>query len=191
METLNPSNKALADFVYDYPDLAVKLLNKHGYPIRMSTATLPKINRLIFSAIYLHQDSALAADIDDAIQNEGNSNYVVALVIAAVTLVSSLIGTFEGKSEAKRQRELARNVAMADLAQQEKIQYENIRTQAETDRIKILANTLLDYRTTLQKESTIRLRDTWLYLLGIGVSMGIFYGLFLITSTNKPKPNVV
>jgi hypothetical protein len=44
-----------------------------------------------------------------------------------------------------------------------------------------LANSLLAYRQTLQLESTARLKDTWLYVTGLGIGMGIFYGLYLFT----------
>lgn len=176
---VHPSTEAISNFVYYYPDLAVVMLNKHGYPIDMATATLPMINELVFKALYNNQDIDLAKAIDEAIANDGNSNFVM-LALAGLSAVTSLVGTFTGKSEAKKQRALLKNLALADLAQQQKIQYENIRTAAETDRIKILTNTLESYRTTLQKESTIRLRDTWIYITAIAVGMGIFYGILLI-----------
>jgi hypothetical protein len=40
----------------------------------------------------------------------------------------------------------------------------------------------LAYRTTLQKESTARLKDTWLYVTGLGIGLGILYGVYLIGS---------
>lgn len=181
MQNTSGSTKILSDLVYKHPDLVVKALNKNDYKIDMATATLPKINEMLFTALYMDQNKKLASDIDQLINNEGYSN-IVPLVLAGVSLASSLVGTFVGKSEAKKQRRLLQDIALADLANREKIEFENIRTQAETDRIKILANTLESYRTTLQKESTVRLKDTWIYIAGTGIIMSIFYGLFLIKS---------
>lgn len=181
MEAIHPSTQVLSDFIYYYPEVVVKILNKNGYPIDMKTATLTKINRLVFEGLYYKEDIQLANDLDLAIQNEGQSGFIT-IILAAVALISSLIGTFSAKSSAKKQRELLKNLALADLAHQEKIQYENIRTQAETDRIEILSRTLLDYRKALQTESTARIKDTWLYLTALGIGMGIFYGLYLITA---------
>jgi hypothetical protein len=64
----------------------------------------------------------------------------------------------------------------------EKLAEEKIRAEQETARLQILANTLLAYRETLQKESTARLKDTWLYVTGLGIGLGILYGVYLIGS---------
>jgi hypothetical protein len=41
---------------------------------------------------------------------------------------------------------------------------------------------LLEYRKSLQSESTARLKDTWIYVAGLGIGMGSFYGLYLMFS---------
>ena len=64
----------------------------------------------------------------------------------------------------------------------EKLFYEKIRAEQETARLQILTNTLLAYRTTLQKESTARIKDTWLYVTGLGIGLGILFGVYLIGS---------
>lgn len=110
----------------------------------------------------------------------------VAVGVGAVASIgSALIGSNRAKREAQKQRQLMWNMKMAELATQEKLQYEQIRTQAETDRIKILANSLEKYREALQKESTIRLRDTWIYVAGLGSGIGAIYGIYLIGSKSK------
>jgi hypothetical protein len=110
----------------------------------------------------------------------------VAVGVGAVASIgSAIIGSSRAKREAKKQRQLMWNIKMAELATQEKLQYEQIRTQAETERIKILANSLEKYREALQKESTIRLRDTWIYVAGLGSGIGAIYGVYLIGSKSK------
>ena len=179
MQKLDPTTKILTDFIYYYPEIAVDMLNKRGYSIDKETATLRQINELVFKALYLDNNEGLASDIDDFVSNGGYKNFAMA-VIAGVSALSSLMGTFGGAAAAAKQRELLKNLALADLAQQEKLQFENIRTQAETERIKILLNSNLEYRKTLQSEATIRLRDTWIYMAAVGCIMAIFYGLYLV-----------
>jgi hypothetical protein len=70
---------------------------------------------------------------------------------------------------------------VANLASQEKLKYEELKLLGETERTKILANSLKDYKIALQKEGTQRLKDTWLYLVGAGLGISLFYGLFLFT----------
>lgn len=178
--------KKVSDFIYNYPDVAVVLLNKHGYAIDMDKASLSQINELIFTALFLNNDINLAQDIESHINNEGYNNIIPLVVAGGVSLVSSLIGSFSAKKTAQRQLAVQKQIALANLSMEEKLKLEEIRTNAETDRTKILANSLQEYRIALQKEGTARLKDTWLYLTGIGISIGIITGiLFLIPSKSN------
>jgi len=109
----------------------------------------------------------------------------VAVAGIAVSLGTSLLGSSRAKKEAEKQRQLMWNLKVAEIASNEKLVYEQIRTQGETARIEILANSLGKYREALQKESTIRLRDTWIYVAGIGCGTGIIYGVYLMSSKSK------
>ena len=73
-------------------------------------------------------------------------------------------------------------MALAQLSMNEKLAVEKIRAEQETARLTILTNTILEYRITLQKESTARLKDTWLYVTALGIGLGILYGVYLIGS---------
>jgi hypothetical protein len=109
----------------------------------------------------------------------------VAVAGIAVSIGTSLLGSSRAKKEAQKQRQLMWNLKVAEIASNEKLVYEQIRTQGETARIEILANSLGKYREALQKESTIRLRDTWIYVAGIGCGTGIIYGVYLMSSKSK------
>ena len=109
----------------------------------------------------------------------------IAVAGMVVSLGSALIGSSRAKKEAEKQRQLMWNLKLAEIASNEKLVYEQIRTQSETARIEILANSLGKYREALQKESTIRLRDTWIYVAGIGCGTGIIYGVYLMSSKSK------
>jgi hypothetical protein len=106
----------------------------------------------------------------------------IAVAGIAVSVGTSFFSAGQASKQAEKQRELAWNMHLLDLAEQEKISMEQIRTTAETDRIKILSDSLEKYREALQKESTIRLRDTWIYVAGLGAGTGVLYGLFLMGS---------
>ena len=180
MEKLTTSEQKVADFIYYHPDVVVKILNDHGYNIAINTATLPEINELTYKAIFIDNNVEFANALDSAIANDGYSSIIPLLVTVGASVVSSLISGVFGNSQAKKQRELQKNIALADMAQNEKLAMEKIRAESETARTKILANTLESYRTTLQKESTARLKDTWIYVTGLGIGIGVIYGIYLL-----------
>ena len=106
-----------------------------------------------------------------------------------VSIGTSFLGAESAKKEGQKQRELMWNLKMAEIASNEKIAYEQIRTQNETERIRILADSLRLYREALQKESTIILRDTWIYVAGLWCGTGVIYGLFLMYSKSNSNAN--
>ena len=179
MDNTNAIDKKINDFIYDYPDVAVVILQQFGYDIELKTATLPQITKLVYTALYINQDEEFGQALDNAIINEGQNNVVVAI---AGALIGSVVGGLFGASEGTKNRDLQKKLALANLSMQEKLAEEKIRAEQETARLQILANTLLAYRETLQKESTARLKDTWLYVTGLGIGLGILYGVYLIGS---------
>ena len=179
MDNTNAIDKKINDFIYDYPDVAVVILQQFGYDIDLQTATLPQITKLVYSALYINQDEEFAQALDNAMANNGESNVVGAIVGA---IAGSVIGGIFGASEGNKNRVLQKKIALAQLSMSEKLAEEKIRAEQETARLQIMANTLLAYRETLQKESTARLKDTWLYVTGLGIGLGILYGVYLIGS---------
>lgn len=178
MEQLSVEEQKIADFIYSHPDLVVIILKNNGYRISMKTATLSKINKLVYKAIFIDNNNAFANDLDNAINNEGYSGFVV---MAVVGIASSLISGIFGAKKAKKERELQKNIALAQISQNEMLVMEKLRAESETNRTQILSNSLLAYRDTLQNQSTIRLKDTWMYVVGLGISIGIVYGVFLLS----------
>lgn len=182
MEKTTAIDKKINDFIYEKPDVAVVILQQFGYDIDLQTATLTQITKLVYSALYISQDEAFAQALDNAITNDGQNNIVPLVAGAAISLAGSVIGGLFGKSEGEKNRELQKRLTLAQLSMSEKLAEEKIRAEQESARLNILANTILEYRKTLQKESTARLRDTWLYVTGLGIGMGILYGVYLIGS---------
>jgi len=179
MENTTAIDKKINDFIYDKPDVAVVILQQFGYDINLKTATLPQITKLVYTALYISKDEPFAQALDNAMANDGQSNIIPML---AVAVVSSIISGVLGASEGDKNRDLQKKLALAQLSMDEKLSEEKIRADQETARLGILANTLLAYRTTLQKESTARIKDTWLYVTGLGIGLGILYGVYLIGS---------
>jgi hypothetical protein len=178
MNEITPIDKQINDFIYDKPDVAVVLLQQFGYNIELKTATLSQIIKLVYTALYINQDKPFAEALDSAIANDGELN-VVAII---ASIISSAIGGVVAMSEGNKNRALQKKLVLAQLSVDEKLSEEKIRAEQETARLGILVNSLLEYRKTLQKESTIRLRDTWLYVTGLGIGLGILYGVYLIGS---------
>lgn len=182
MDNTNAIDKKINDFIYEKPDVAVVILQQFGYDINLKTATLPQITKLVYTALYINQDKPFAEALDNAIANDGENNVVAGIVVA---IASSVIGGVFGGIEGDKNRDLQKKLALAQLSMEEKLSEEKIRAEQETARLNILANTLLAYRSTLQKESTARLKDTWLYVTGLGIGLGILFGVYLIGTSSK------
>ena len=178
MNEITPIDKKINDFIYDKPDVAVVLLQQFGYNIKLKTATLPQITKLVYTALYINQDKPFSEALDSAIANDGELNIVA--IIASI--IGSSIGGVIAMSEGNKNRDLQKKLALAQLSMDEKLSEEKIRAEQEIARLQILANTILSYRETLQKESTARLKDTWLYVTGLGIGLGILFGVYLIGS---------
>jgi hypothetical protein len=111
----------------------------------------------------------------------------VAVAGIGVSVITSVIGGAKAKKEAKKQRELQKAMFLANLTSQEKLKYEELKLLGETERTKILADSLLGYKIALQKESTQRLKDTWIYVAGSGLGISLIYGVALIGGSYKKQ----
>jgi hypothetical protein len=180
MENLSPEEQRISDFIYNKPEVVVMMLNHHNYNISMDTATLSKINELVFKALYIDNNMDFAKDFDSAIANDG----FLGFVMIAIAVVSAVVTAIMASDKAKKERALQKAISMANLSQNEALAMEELRADSETDRTKILTNSLLDYRNSLQLQSTIQLKDTWVYLLGLTVAGSLIYTIFLL-SENK------
>ena len=177
MEKLSPNVQKISDFIYQKPEIVAMLLNQHGYDINIDKATLQQINQNTFEALY-SGNMEFAQSLDEAIENDGYLGVVATLAIA---VGSSIVSGILGSNEASKARELQKNIALSQMALTEKLSMEQLKAQSEGQRANILLNSALEYRKLLQVESTARLKDTWIYVLGLGLSMGLFYGIYLIS----------
>ena len=180
MEKLGTAEQKLADFIYEKPEVVVKLLQKYGYDISVKTATLSQIYDLTFKAIIVDSNVGLTNDLSVAYDTdmELNAGAIVGAVIGAFT---SLITAQMQSDTAKKNRQAQYNITLATLSSDEKLANEKLRSDTENARTGILANSLLQYRQSLQTESTARLKDTWLYVTGLGIGLGIIFGVYLIS----------
>jgi hypothetical protein len=184
MEKPTAIDKKINDFIYDKPDVVVVILQQYGYDIDLKTATLPQITKLVYTALYINQDEPFAKALENSMLNDGQNN-ILPLVAIGISVLSSVASGFLGASEGEKNRELQKKLALAQLSMDEKLSEEKIRADQETARLGILANTLLAYRNTLQKESTARIKDTWLYVTALGIGLGILFGVYLIGTSSK------
>lgn len=178
MNEITQINQKINNFIYDKPDVVVVILQQFGYKIKLKTATLNQITKLVYTALYINQDKPFTEALESAIANNGELNIIP--IIAAV--FSSVIGGVVAMSEGDKNRELQKQLALAQLSMSEKLTEEKIRSDQEIARLTIMANSITENRKTLYKESTIRLRDTWLYVTGLGIGLGILFGVYLIGS---------
>jgi len=182
MEDLTTVDNKINDFIYYKPDVAVVLLQQFGYDINLKTATLTSIIDKVYNALYVKKDKSFEDALIQSINNEGEQNIIPIVVGIASSVVGSLVSGIFGSEEGAKNRALMKKIALANMSMQEKLSTEKILAEKEIARQNILANTLLEYRQTLQMESTARLKDTWLYVTGLGIGLGVLYGVYLVGS---------
>lgn len=108
-------------------------------------------------------------------------------IAVGVSVATSIVGGVSAKNEAKRQRQLQTSMFLTDVALKEKLSLEELKLLGETERTKILANSLKDYRVALQQEGTKRLKDTWIYVAGSGLGISLIYGVTLVAKSYENK----
>jgi hypothetical protein len=177
MSKIDPTDKVIQSLVYERPDVIVKILNDNGYSVSKKP-TLQEITEKTFKAIYEDANKQFIEKLDILITT-GEYNNALGLVLG---VGSSIISGILGSSQAKRQRELQQRIAIANLENEKLLGEEKLRVYGETERTKILANSLLSYRTSLQSESTQRQKNVYIYLISIGLGISIIYGTNLLLS---------
>lgn len=167
------SNQELNRFIFDKPEIVNNLLKRHGYRTSYRV-TLNEITEKTYKALY-NEDKAFTDDLTNMIVSQ-EANAVAMIVTAVLSLVSTIIGS----NQAKKQRELQRNLVIAQLEQERLLAQEELRIYGETERTRILADTLLAYRETLQKEATKREKNVFIYLIAVGLSIALIYGTTIL-----------
>ena len=153
MEKLPIQLQILNDFIWEKPQVVVKLLKENGIKVS-SKPTLPEIIRKSVQAV-TDENQGFIDDVDREIRTEGESGVIFTTALVVSSLIS-IGGAIFGASQAKKQRKAMLNMKLMDLASNEKLTYANIQAMKEQGRIEILTNTLLEYGKALQSESTQR-----------------------------------
>ena len=174
---LTSQEKNIARFIYDRPEVVQKILERNGYRLS-NKVTLPELTKHVFTAIFNKDEKTLVAIIQ-SMYDEGY-NSIAPLILMGVSGALSIASSIFGSSQAKKQRELQKNITLANLENDKLLAEENLRVQAETDRTKILANTLQQYRSDLQGESTQRQKNVYVYLVAIGLGIAVIYGTVIL-----------
>lgn len=178
----NLDNK-ITSYIFNNPVEAIGLLEKYGYSIK-KPVILPYINKAIFEAVYFEKNKAFTDELLINISKGDYANFepITMGISAGLSIISSVLGS----QQAKKQLELQRKIALANLSQQKILGEESIRTGAETERTKILLQTLQQYQSDLQSQSTQRLKDVWIYVGIVGASIALIYGVsVLLTSKSE------
>jgi|TARA_B110000908_G_scaffold20981_1_gene23566 hypothetical protein len=172
MEKLPIRLQILNDFIWEKPQVVVKLLKENGIKVS-SKPTLPEIIRKSVQAV-TDENQGFIDDVDREIKTEGESGIVFTTALVVSSLIS-IGGAILGASQAKKQRKAMLNMKLMELASNEKLTYANIQAMKEQGRIEILTNTLLEYGKALQSESTQRQKDTGLFIGIMGVGLAVVY----------------
>ena len=162
----------LNEFIWEKPQMVVDILRKNGIEVS-SKPTLPEIIRKSVQAV-TDENQGFIDDVDREIRTEGESGIVFTTTLVISSLIS-IGGAILGASQAKKQRKAMLNMKLMELASNEKLTYANIQAMKEQGRIEILTNTITEYSISLQKEATLRQKDTALFVGIMGVGLAVVY----------------
>lgn len=173
----NSNNAAfLGKVIFEKPEAFVKILEGRNVSLspkvtlhEIVTATLIQLNS---------GDEIFAKQVESLLSDENYNNFEP--VTTSIAVVSSLVSSIFASRQARKNRELQRNIAIAKLETDKLISQEELRLLGETERTKILANSLLAYRTALQGEATDRQKNVWVYIVAIGFGISIIYATTII-----------
>lgn len=180
MENKPHIDQVITEFIYLKPEIVAKILKSNGYSLP-SKLTLPIITEKTFNAIYEDENKKFISDLGTAIDNPEFANIIPLIIGAVVAITSALISA----KAARKARQSQERIFFAQMAQARFLEEERIRTGAETERTRILLNTLQQYQSDLQTQSTQRIKDVWIYTGMIAVSIGIIYGLSILLTPSK------
>lgn len=171
---LTQSGKQLSQFIFFKPQIVVRILEDNGYRLS-NKVTLDEIVAKTYTALY-DGNAKFESDLDQAIVNEGYANFASLAVSAGLGIISAI----GGARQARKQRELQANIALAQLEQQKLLTEEELRVYGELERTRILANTLQQYRSNLQSEATKRQKNVAIYIASLAMGIGVIYGTIIL-----------
>ena len=172
MERLPIQLQLWNNFIWAKPQVVVEILKKNG----ISVSSRPTLPELIEKSVQGISDGnqGLIDDIDAVLKDDGYRGVIFTTGLVVSSLISIGSAIF-GASQAKKQRRAMLNMKLMELASNEKLTYANIQAMKEQGRIEILTNTIQDYSISLQKEATLRQKDTALFIGIMGVGLAVVY----------------
>lgn len=177
MKVFNSADKKIQKTIFEKPEIVVKILRDSG--VRVSNEpTLSEITSKTFTELYEKKNLDFGRRLD-ILLTTGEYNNAIGIAIA---IGSSIVSGILGSRQARKQRELQMRIATANLENEKLLAEEQNRIYGETERTKILANSLTSFRTALQSESTARQKNVYIYLIALGLGISIIYGTNLLLS---------
>jgi hypothetical protein len=172
MEMLPIQLQLWNNFIWEKPQVVVLMLEENGISVS-SKPTLPELIEKSVQGI-TDGNQGLIDDIDQVLKDEDEAGVIFTTALVISSLIS-IGGAILGASQAKKQRKAMLNMKLMELASNEKLTYANIQAMKEQGRIEILTNTITEYSISLQKEATLRQKDTALFVGIMGVGLAVVY----------------
>lgn len=175
MKVIDPADKVIQSVIFEKPEVVVKILRDSGVSVS-NRPTLDEITEKTFVEVYDKQNIEFAKKFDSLIKT-GEYNNAVGVIL---TIASGIFSGIMGSRQARKQRETMERIAVAQLENDKLLAQDQNRIYGETERTKILANSLLDFRGKLQDVSTERQKNVYIYLIALGLGISIIYGTNLL-----------
>ena len=175
MKVIDPADKVIQSVIFEKPEVVVKILRDSGVSVS-NRPTLDEITEKTFVEVYDKQNKEFAKKFDNLIKT-GEYNNAIGVVL---TIASGIFSGIMGSRQARKQRATMERIAVAQLENDKLLAQDQNRIYGETERTKILANSLLDFRGKLQDVSTERQKNVYIYLIALGLGISIIYGTNLL-----------
>jgi len=158
----SPAEKIINRFIAKNPEMTLEFLESENIPL----STQPSIDEITKSLYekYFENDKAFNTKLGELIANGNNIGFVIT---ASIIIAIVGVGVSGGVAVAKfnKDKKIAENQSEVDKL---RIQM-TTQAQLDAERNKIVASSILDYKQSLQEQSSQRRKTAIIFVAGIAV----------------------
>jgi len=158
----SPAEKIINRFIAKNPEMTLEFIESENIPL----STQPSIDEITKSLYekYFENDKAFNTKLGELIANGNNIGFVIT---ASIIIAIVGVGVSGGVAVAKfnKDKKIAENQSEVDKL---RIQM-TTQAQLDAERNKIVASSILDYKQSLQEQSSQRRKTAIIFVAGIAV----------------------
>jgi len=158
----SPAEKIINRFIAKNPEMTLEFLESENIPLS-TQPSLDEITKSLYEK-YFENDKAFNTKLGELIANGNNIGFVIT---ASIIIAIVGVGVSGGVAVAKfnKDKKIAENQSEVDKL---RIQM-TTQAQLDAERNKIVASSILDYKQSLQEQSSQRRKTAIIFVAGIAV----------------------